>query len=92
MEHLELRSFISREERRPVDMRAFALSDSRDSDVVVSDLSYGGCQIRSSDAFSEGETFELRVLKRGASNVEVCWVREDCAGARFLPDDPEESL
>jgi hypothetical protein len=93
MEHLELRSFVSRDERRPVNLRGFALSDTRDSDVVLSDLSYGGCQIRSADTFERGETFELRVLKRGASHVEVCWVRDDCAGARFVGGDvqPEQS-
>ena len=93
MEHLELRSFVSRDERRPVNLRGFALSDTRDSDVVLSDLSYGGCQIRSADTFERGETFELRVLKRGASHVEVCWVRDDCAGARFVGGDvqPEPS-
>jgi hypothetical protein len=93
MEHLELRSFVSRDERRPVNLRGFALSDTRDSDVVLSDLSYGGCQIRSTDSFEEGETFELRVVKRGASHVEVCWVRDDCAGARFIGCDvqPEQS-
>ena len=87
MERLELRSFVTRDERRSVNLRGFALSDSRDSDVVLSDLSYGGCQIRSADAFREGETFELRVVKRGASQVEVCWVRDDCAGARFIGSD-----
>ena len=93
MKHLELKSIVPRDERRPVDLRGFALSDTRDSDVVLSDLSYGGCQIRSGDTFEAGETFELRVVKRGVSKVEVCWVREDCAGARFVVSDvqPEQS-
>jgi hypothetical protein len=94
MEHLDLRSFIPRDERRPVDLRGFALSGTRDSDVVLSDLSYGGCQIRSPDSFTAGETFELRVVKRGASQVEICWVRDDRAGARFVGSDyaePEQS-
>lgn len=93
MERLELRSFVNRDERRAVNLRGFALSDTRDSDVVLSDLSYGGCQIHSADSFEQGETFELRVVKRGASHVEVCWVRDDCAGTRFLGGDqqPEQS-
>ena len=93
MEHLELRTFVSRDERRPVDLRGFAMSDTRDSDVVVSDLSYGGCQIRSEDGFEAGETFELRVLKRGATHVEVRWARDDRAGAQFVGEDvqPEQS-
>ena len=93
MEHLELRTFVNRDERRPVDLRGFALSETRDSDVVVSDLSYGGCQIRSEDPLEAGEMFELRVVKRGASHVEVCWVRDDRAGARFVGNNvqPEQS-
>lgn len=93
MEHVEVRPLVPRDERRSVELRGFALSDTRDSDVILSDLSYGGCQIRSADPFEAGETFELRVLKRGASQVEVCWVRDDRAGARFLFRDaqPEQS-
>jgi PilZ domain len=87
MERLELRSFVRRDDRRAVALRGFALSETRDSDVVVSDLSYGGCQIRSVDSFQAGETFELRILKCGASPVEVCWVRDNRAGARFLGSD-----
>ena len=93
MERLELRSFVNRDKRRPVQLRGFALSDTRDCDVVLSDLSYGGCQIRSADTFERGETFELRVVKRGASHVEVCWVRDERAGARFVGGDvqPDQS-
>lgn len=93
MERLELRSFVSRDDRRPVHLRGFALSDTRDCDVVLSDLSYGGCQIRSADTFERGETFELRVVKRGASHVEVRWVRDERAGARFVGGDvqPDQS-
>ena len=74
MQHLEAKPFGARDKRWPVDLRGFALSETRDADVVLSDLSYGGCLIHSSDQFQAGETFELRVLKRGASEVEVCWV------------------
>ena len=84
MGSVQTKTFIQRDERRPVSMRGFALSPSRDSDVTLSDLSYGGCQIHSKDKFKTGERFELRVIKRGAMQVEVCWASEGRAGARFI--------
>jgi hypothetical protein len=77
-------AFVVRDERRPVDLHGFAISATRDSDVVVSDLSYTGCQLRCADSFEAGETFELRVIKRGAVAAEIRWVRDDRAGARFV--------
>jgi hypothetical protein len=65
-------------------MRGFALSDSRDSDVQVADLSYGGCKILSSECFDEGEVVELRIIKRGAVAAEVRWANEGRAGVRFI--------
>jgi hypothetical protein len=79
-----MKTFIRRAERRPVDMRGFALSAARDSDVLVSNLSYGGCQLRSGDEFEAGEVLELRIIKRGAVAAEIRWAREGRAGARFL--------
>ncbi|MFL6720676.1 MAG: PilZ domain-containing protein [Sphingomonas sp.] len=84
MEDVEVRAFVVRDERRPVALRGFAMSATRDSDVTVDDLSYAGCQIRSADSFEQGETFELRVVKRGAAQAEICWVHNDRAGVRFV--------
>jgi len=84
MERAGANAFVVREDRRAVNLPGFAISATRDSDVVVSDLSYTGCQLRAGDAFVIGETFELRVIKRGALAVEIRWVRDDCAGARFV--------
>ena len=84
MGQVSLRAFVARDERRQVSLRGFALSPTRDSDVTLSDLSYGGCQIHSADKFKRGETFELRIIKRGAVPVEVCWASEGRAGARFI--------
>lgn len=75
---------VERDERRPVNLRAYVLSDRRDCDAVVADLSYGGCQIESETRFETGEQFELRVVKRGAIPVEVCWTEKGRAGAKFL--------
>lgn len=84
MGQVRLKTFVARDERRPVSMRGFAISPSRDSDVTLADLSYGGCQLRSTDKFKPGETFELRVIKRGVLQAEICWASEGCAGARFV--------
>jgi hypothetical protein len=78
------KTFITRAERHPVELRGFALGPGRDSDILVADLSYGGCSIQSQDAFSKGEVVELRIMKRGAAAAEIRWTDQDRAGARFL--------
>jgi hypothetical protein len=73
-----------------VNIRGIAMSpasdtgSARDSDIYLTDISYGGCQIRSADSFEPGEKVELRVFKRGLVQAEVRWVRDDRVGARFL--------
>ena len=78
------KTFITRAERRAVELRGFALGPSRDSDIRVADLSYGGCRIQSQDDFSEGEVVELRIIKRGAAAAEIRWSADGHAGVRFL--------
>jgi len=80
----ETNSFVVRDDRRPVNLRGFAISDSRDCDITVADLSYGGCQIHCADALNAGEVVELRVLKRGSVQAEIRWSGEGRAGAQFL--------
>ena len=84
MGQVKIKTFVPRDDRRQVTMRGFALSPTRDSDITLSDLSYGGCQIRSADKFKPGERFELRVIKRGCMQAEVRWAREGRAGAQFI--------
>lgn len=81
---MSTKTFIMRAERRPVELRGFALGPSRDSDVRVADLSYGGCRIESDDSFDEGEVVELRIIKRGAAAAEIRWADGGHAGVRFL--------
>jgi hypothetical protein len=76
--------FAERAERRPVSLRGFALSATHDSDILVSDVSYAGCQFTSDDAFAAGETVELRILKRGAAEAEIRWSADGRSGARFI--------
>jgi hypothetical protein len=78
------RVFTERPERRPVSLRGFALSAKHDSDILVGDVSYTGCQFTSDDAFKAGEVLELRILKRGAIGAEVRWSADGRAGARFI--------
>ena len=79
-----MKVFELRDERRPVSMRAFARSSTRDSDVTVADLSYTGCRLDSDESFEAGEVVELRIMKRGAIAAEIRWAANGRAGARFL--------
>jgi hypothetical protein len=81
---MNAKTFITRAERRPVELRGFALGPGRDSDISVHNLSYGGCEIESGDAFNEGEVVELRIIKRGIAAAEIRWSDEGRAGVRFL--------
>jgi hypothetical protein len=80
----QVKERVPRDDRRPVNLRAFVLSDTRDCDAMVSDLSYSGCQIESDARFEAGEQFELRVVKLGAIPAEVRWSKKGRAGAQFL--------
>lgn len=77
-------TIIERPERWPVSLRGFALSAKHDADILVSEVSYTGCQFTSADAFKKGETVELRILKRGAIQAEIRWSADGRAGARFI--------
>lgn len=78
------KTFAERAVRWPVNLRGFALSKTRDSDIFVSDLSYAGCQFHCRDSFNTGEVVELRIVKRGAIQAEIRWSDQGRAGARFL--------
>jgi hypothetical protein len=79
-----MNAFAERADRRSVSLRGFALSATHDSDILVSDVSYTGCQFTSDDAFEAGETVELRIVKRGSSQAEIRWSADGRAGARFI--------
>lgn len=78
------KTFLMRPERRPVSLRGFALSSTRDSDIHLSDMSYGGCGMRCDDKFKPGEVVELRIMRRGAVQAEIRWTARGRAGAQFL--------
>lgn len=82
-----MKAFEERADRRPVTLRGFALSKKHDSDIIVSDVSYTGCQFSSDDTFRKGELVELRILKRGAIDAEIRWSAHGRSGARFIEQD-----
>ena len=84
MKPLTMKTFVRRADRRPVTMRGFALSETRDCDIIVADLSYCGCRIHSNAGFRAGEVIELRVMKRGAVQAEIRWTADGRAGAAFI--------
>lgn len=87
MKHEVPTSREARPDRRPVALRGFALADGVDADIIVSDLSYEGCQIRSAQHFEIGDELDLRIIGRGGTRGVVCWVAGDCAGIRFVEQD-----
>ena len=82
-----MKGYSERAERRAVSLRGFALNNKRDSDIIVSDVSYTGCRFTSGDAFKKGEIVELRIIKRGASEAEIRWASDGSAGARFIEQE-----
>jgi len=84
MTKARIKTFVMRPDRNPVSLRGFALGEGRDSDVQVSDLSYGGCRLHSDDEFKAGEVVELRIIKRGAIDAEIRWAANGRAGACFI--------
>ena len=70
--------------RKSVSMRGFAMSKKRDADIQVSDLSYDGCRIHSDVKFRKGEAVELRILRMGRVDAEVCWTGDGEAGVKFV--------
>ena len=77
-------NIVERAERRIVSLPGFALSTKHDADILVSNLSYTGCQFSSASRFKKGEIVELRILKRGAIAAEIRWAKGGRAGAHFI--------
>jgi len=74
----------ARPQRKPAGRRGFALSETRDADIIVSDLSYEGCGIESGETFEPGERVELRIPGLGGAEAEIRWSAEGKAGAKFV--------
>lgn len=58
--------------------------------VSVTDMSYEGCRLSSNRPFAKGETLTLSVRDLGSVRVQIRWIRDGVAGARFLTGDSEK--
>lgn len=70
-------------DRRSFHAKGFAVSPSRDADVLLTDISYGGCRLRSDTTLEPGENLRLIVPRLGAVPAEISWVSDGFAGVRF---------
>lgn len=52
-------------------------------EITVTDLSYEGCGIETAAPLRPGQAIKLSVLRRGAIDAEVRWVRDGKAGLGF---------
>ena len=84
---------VERDKRRAVSLRGHAvLPGGAIVEVMVEDLSYDGCKIRTATPLKPGETIRLGVLERGMIEAQVRWSSNGSAGLVFDPevDDPDE--
>ncbi len=65
-------------------MAACRWADRSSAAVLVANVSYQGCEIRSNRAFEQGEAIWLALPGRGKIKAQVRWVRERSAGVKFL--------
>ena len=79
-----------RSERRPVRLHGFvALEDGSTHEIEVLDMSYEGCRIATSAPLTQEQPVTISVLRLGAIEGVVVWVRDGEAGLVFEP--PEEA-
>ena len=75
----------SREYRRRVSLIGSASrGDGLSVRVLVTNLSYAGCQLQSDKALSRGEMIQLSLPNMGNMNGQVRWVSDVKCGVRFL--------
>jgi hypothetical protein len=73
-----------RAERKPVDLRGYALAEGLDADIAISNMSYEGCNIECSEPLNPGDSVELRIIGRGGARAEVRWAKAGRAGVKFV--------
>jgi len=78
------RAIEGRAERRPVRMDGhLVLPGGITHEVAVTNLSYEGCGIETAAPLERGQAIKLSVLRRGAVDAEVRWVKDGRAGLGF---------
>lgn len=74
----------AREQRREVDLQAFALRAAGSCiDITLLDLSYDGCLFRSEEMFEIAERLRLIIRRRGVIDAQLRWFGSGKAGVRF---------
>ena len=71
--------------RRAVSRTALLVrADGRQARVLVSDISYEGCQLLTEQQFEKGECVTFTMPGTGTIDAQVRWVSGDGVGLRFL--------
>jgi len=84
----DFHDWFERGQRRPVRLLAAARwADGTAATVELSNMSYGGCQLRSKHDFEKGETVYLMIPDLGKVRAQIRWVKDGRAGARFITGD-----
>jgi hypothetical protein len=60
------------------------MPDGREFVVLVTNLSYSGCQVLAERQLTVGETVAVSLAGRGSLDAQVRWTAADCAGLEFL--------
>jgi hypothetical protein len=77
-----------RQARRTARLQAIGVwADGSSSTVLVSNLSYDGCEMQSNRGFEQGEVVRLALPGRGRIQAQIRWVKDNRAGAKFLTGD-----
>ena len=85
MEHRTFREWARSQDRRDIDVPAIGYrEDGSRLGLVLSNLSYEGCQLKSNKEFDPGERLTLVVLELGAEvTATIRWCSDGRAGAQF---------
>lgn len=78
------------EPRRALAIRGFGrLADGTVFPLMLVEISYNGCKVKTELALLPGVKFRLSTLEcRGAVDVQVRWHQDGHAGLRFIADEP----
>jgi hypothetical protein len=75
----------AREYRRRVSLIGSASREDASSvRVLVTNISYAGCQLQSGQALTRGEMIQLHLPNMGEMSAQVRWVSDVKCGVRFL--------
>lgn len=81
----ERRQWTKRESRSPTWVETSVLgSNGREVPVVVTNMSTGGCRIRSSEPLTAGDRVCLQVPRLGRLSARILWTEGTDAGAEFV--------